>query len=71
MLLLLADEPQKQLLLSGEYLLSKLTTVELQTVRLQAIDSIQIFLRVAGDDKDIAAFQKSLVNLKQTSNGMD
>lgn len=55
---------QKQLLLEGDYLVSKFTGEELKRVRKQAIEAIQIFLNIAGDDKDVPAFQKSLLNLR-------
>jgi hypothetical protein len=63
----LVDELQKQLLLNGEYLVSKLTENDLKIVRRQAIESILTFLNVAGEDKDVLAFQKSLMNLQNAA----
>lgn len=60
------DVFQKQLLLEGEYLVSKFTEKELKSVRKQTIEAIQTFLNIAGDDKDVPAFQKSLLNLQNS-----
>lgn len=58
---------QKQLLLQGDYLVSKLTGDVLQRVRQQAMEAIQNFLNIAErDDKDVLAFQKSLKILRDS-----
>jgi hypothetical protein len=55
------------LLFDGDYLVSKFTEDALGSVRKQAIESIQTFLNVAGDDKDVPAFEKSLVHLRKSA----
>jgi hypothetical protein len=47
---------------------SKLTDDELKLVRSQAIESIELFLNVGGNDKDIPSFQNSLRSLRNSVN---